>query len=199
MRLDFPWSNDGVVHQYCFGCRAEAVRRCRFEDRTYYLCGACGERHARSIVIDPGLRWWVGEDGEYWHESSGVFLADSSGRFLFFRRTIFPFVLTVPAGHVDAGEDARVAALRELAEEAKVVTESLDPIGMEDVVGDSCRRGADAHRWHAFASRLMDDRPVHIGDEGVDPVWLFPADALATDLAVPVRTIMEKYSDRLLA
>ena len=62
--------------------------------------------------------------------------------------------------------------------ETGISPSALAPLGVADVVGDSCRRGADAHRWHAFLAVAADPR-VRLGDEGRDPVWLSVAEALA--------------------
>jgi ADP-ribose pyrophosphatase YjhB (NUDIX family) len=197
VRLDFEWVDDGRYHQYCVGCHAEAVSR-GFDGagRTFYLCGSCGGRHERSIVLDPGGVWWVGPDGEYWHESAGVFVLDRAGRLLLFERTIYPFALTVPSGHVDTGEEPAAAAGRELKEEVGLSAARLVPVACEDIVGDSCRRGSDAHRWHAFGCRV-DAVEVTVAEEGHRPVWLTVAEALAADPVVPVRHMLSRYGSRL--
>ena len=142
MKLDFEWADDGRYHQYCVGCHAEAVSR-EYDDagRTFYRCSNCGRRHERSIVIDPHVRWWMDAGGEYWHESAGVFVLDPAGRLLVFQRTVYPFALTVPSGHVDVGEHPAAAARRELKEEVGLACDVLLPLAVEDITGDSCRRG----------------------------------------------------------
>jgi 8-oxo-dGTP pyrophosphatase MutT (NUDIX family) len=199
VRLDFGWADDGEIHQYCFQCHEEAVERVRCAGRTFYDCGECGVRSDRSIVVDPSVRWWIGLDQEYWHESAGVFVRDPLDRFLFFERTAYPFVLTVPAGHVDVGEDAFTAARRELAEETAIEAATLTLLGVDDLVGDSCRRGADAHRWHAYLTdRRVAAGVVELDDEGRKPVWLTPDQACRRPLATPVGFVLEKYRHLLL-
>ena len=199
MRLDFDWAQDGRYHQYCAGCHAEAVS-CEYDEagRTFYRCGSCGQRHERSIVLDPRVVWWVGPDGEYWHESAGVFVLDRAGRLLLFERTIFPFALTVPSGHVDTGEEPAAAAGRELREEVGLSAETLTAVAAEDIIGDSCRRGSDAHRWHAFTCRLDTvEVEVEVLEEGRRPVWLTVGEALQADLVPPVRHMLSRYGSRL--
>jgi ADP-ribose pyrophosphatase YjhB (NUDIX family) len=58
--------------------------------------------------------------------------------------------LTVPSGHIDTGEDSLTAARRETEDEVGIKASALIDITAQDIVGDSCRRGADAHRWHAY-------------------------------------------------
>ncbi|MBL7496943.1 NUDIX hydrolase [Frankia sp. CNm7] len=197
MRLDFAWSDDGVYHQYCLRCHAEAVQRTYDDEgRTFYQCAACGQTAERSIVLDPAITWWVAPDGEYWHESSGVFLRNPSGQFLFYERTIFPFALTVPSGHVDTGEQPAASAAREVKEEVGIALTGLTLIGTDDVLGDSCRRGADAHRWHAFLAPVV-DLTVEVAEEGRRPLWLTLDEAAARDLTVPVRHAISLYRHQL--
>ncbi|HVQ95313.1 MAG TPA: NUDIX hydrolase [Mycobacteriales bacterium] len=199
MRLDFDWSDDGRYHQYCAHCHAETVSRVLDPDgRTHYRCATCGRRHERSIVLDPAVRWWLDADGEYWHESAGVFVFDAAGRLLLFERTLYPFALTVPAGHVDAGEEPAAAAARELREEVGLTVAALTPLGRDDIPGDRCRRGSDAHRWHSYTVHL--DRPappVQVTDEGHRPQWRTIRDALTRDLTHPVRHLLTHYRPAL--
>ena len=199
MKLNFEWKNDGKYHQYCAHCHAETVDRVYEDGKTFYFCSTCKQRHERSIVIDPVIKWWVADDGEYWHESEGVFIRNSEGKFLFFERLIFPFALTVPSGHVDTGEDALTAARRETEEEVGYKADKFVDVATEDIVGDSCRRGADAHRWHAYLLPLKKNIDVKVTeeDEGQKPTWLTLEEALQKDLTYPVKYIINKYQDVL--
>ncbi|WP_084263038.1 NUDIX hydrolase [Actinomadura formosensis] len=197
MKLDSTWQHDRKYHQYCFHCRAETVERTYEEGRTYYYCTTCRQRHERSIVIDPAIKWWIADDGEYWHESAGVFVRDPTGRFLFFERTIYPFALTVPSGHVDADEQPEVAASRELKEEVGLSAKNVKHIASEDISGDSCRRGSDAHRWHAYLVALDKQLDVIVEEEGGSPVWLTLDQALEKILTFPVAYIINQYADEL--
>jgi len=121
------------------------------------------------------------------------------GKFLFFERLIFPFALTVPSGHLDVGEDALTAAHRETKEEVGIESKELTSIATEDIIGDSCRRGADAHRWHAYLLVLNKNLDIEVKekDEGRMPVWLTFDEALQKDLIYPVRYIVNNFSSRL--
>lgn len=200
MKLNFDWDNDGKYHQYCVHCHAETVERIYEGEKTYYFCDTCKERHDRSIVIDPAVVWWVADDGEYWHESGGVFVRNPEGKFLFFERLMFPFALTVPAGHVDAGEEGLAAARREIEEEVGIEASNLVEIANEDIIGDSCRRGSDAHRWHAYLLALAGPIEVEVKEkeEGNNPVWLSLDEALQKDLTYPVRYLIEEYRNDLI-
>jgi 8-oxo-dGTP pyrophosphatase MutT (NUDIX family) len=193
MRLDVEPPEDGLRHQYCWGCRAETVTP--DHGAAGFFCTTCGREHSRALVIDPAVNWWVDPSGEYWHESAGVFVRRADGLFLFFERVYFPLLWTVPAGHVDSGEEPRRAARRELQEEVglEVALTDVIELGVDDVPGDSCWRGSDAHRWHSFLVEVPADTTVEVLEEGRRPEWLSPADALSRPLTVPVRTLIERY------
>jgi ADP-ribose pyrophosphatase YjhB (NUDIX family) len=81
----------------------------------------------------------------------------------------------VPAGHVDAGELPAHGAVRELHEEVGVEAHRIKHVASANIIGDSCRRGSDAHRWHAYLVVL--DSPK--------------------DLTYPVRHIIDRYAAEL--
>jgi len=207
-----PQPGDGMRHDYCIACYAEAVKKVTGEDgRTYFDCSECGHRGERRVVIDPKMRWWVAADGEYWHESAGVFARNPDGTFLFLRRKMFPVgSMTVPSGHVDViDKSPEATAARELKEETGLRVDSLVQVASDDIVGDSCRRGSDAHRWHSF--KVVFDPPIGPGDltlhndeldeneELEEPVWMTLDEALQTELTYPVRYVIERHKGELEA
>ena len=204
-----PLPGDRKRHDYCIACRAEAVRQVTEDDRDYFDCRECGHRAERRLVMDPAMRWWVAPDGEYWHESAGVFARNPDGTFLFLRRKMFPVgSTTVPSGHVDlADKSLEIAAAREFNEETGLLVDGLVAVATDDIVGDSCRRGSDAHRWHSFKVgfdppigpedlTLHSDDPEE-SDELEEPVWLTLDEALQTKLTYPVRYVIERHRDEL--
>lgn len=196
MKLDFQWPNDSNVHSYCVVCRNETVIRQKANGKTQYYCSTCRKPYDRWIKIDPGINWWISEDGEYWHESSGVFVRSNEQKFLFFKRNVFPFCLTVPSGHIDTGENAHTAAQRELEEEVGLGG-PLTAIATCDITGDECSRGADSHKWHAFLLTLNNLPEIIVKEEGGSPVWLSLDEALDQELTVPVKYMIERYYDQL--
>ncbi|MBW8485320.1 NUDIX hydrolase [Actinomadura parmotrematis] len=192
MRLDIAVPDDGLAHDYCWNCRAERVARAA---AGAWECAACGERHERVLRVDPGLAWWTGPDAEYWHATAGVFVRRADGRLLLFDRTLYPYAWTVPAGHVDAGEDPAAAASRELREETglHVPASRLRPLEVADMPGDSCWRGADAHRWHAFVADVPAATPATVREEGRDARWLTPDEALSLPVTPPVRALLQRH------
>lgn len=73
-----------------------------------------------------------------------------------------------------------------------VAPASLVHVGTDDILGDSCRRGSDAHRWHAYRVDLPDTPQVRVLEEGANPVWRGVAEALARPLSVPVRHMLTR-------
>lgn len=201
MRLALSWRAHSTYQQYCLDCLVRVKK-----DTTEFFTCARGHRNKSRLVIDPKMVWWIADDGEYWHESAGVFVRDRAGRFLFIERTVHPVgQFTVPAGHVDTGESAERAARRELREETglrawrwPMRTRRLRHIASEDIIGDSCRRGSDAHRWHAYLLLPDHNSPkVRLSGEGRNPQWLTLAEARTKALTRPVRHMIDLYGDAL--
>ncbi|MFD0506398.1 NUDIX hydrolase [Streptomyces chiangmaiensis] len=189
------------MHHYCLRCRSESVQWRTAGGRRHCTCLACGHAADRALVLDPAVRWWTDAEGEYWHETAGVFVRDIRGRILLFDRTAFPFGLTIPAGHVECDERPGGAAERELREETGIADERLEHLTRIPVPGDGCRRGADAHLWHVYrtAGEVDADLAVHLGPEGSSAVWLTPAEALDRQVTYAVRRLLEECRDALVS
>jgi 8-oxo-dGTP pyrophosphatase MutT (NUDIX family) len=203
MKLDFVPVHalgDGAVHQYCLRCHGEPVEWRTETGRRHCVCLACGHLGDRALVLDPAVRWWTDAEGEYWHETAGVFVEDVRGRLLFFDRTAYPFGLTIPAGHVEHGESPDEAAVRELREETGITGRRLAPLERTPVPGDGCRRGADAHLWHVYrtAHATEADLAVEIGPEGGTALWLTPDEALEHPVTYAVRRLLTVCRDALV-
>lgn len=196
MKLLFTPNVVDVVRTYCIDCQHETVT---LVAANTYHCDTCHRTNPRAIIIDPQVEWWT-DTGEYWHATAGIFVVNELREFLFFDRTKFPFGLTVPAGHVDIGESALSAAHRELGEETQlsVDTDELILIGSDPLVGDGCRRGSDAHRWHSFLVHKPVDQAVVIdASEGHTPVWITLEAALKSPLTFATRQVILRHRRRL--
>lgn len=149
----------------------------------------------RAIMESDTQTQWFSGDGVRWHETVGVFLKNETGRFLLFDRLIYPFGWTVPAGHLDRGESPQAGARRELAEETGVVADVTHLLTV-DIDCDSCVAGGDAHRWHVFlACTAATD--IVLNEEGRSAMWTSFAEAADMDLVLPVRYLVEKFSDKI--
>ncbi len=199
MKITFELPIDSKVHQYCTNCLQESVERVFVDGKTYYKCNNCQQTLPRSLVIDPQVTWWVDQETkEYWHESVGIIISNRNKKILLFDRKIFPFALTIPAGHLDADEEPLLAAVREVSEEVGATPLDVALFSQEDVIGDECRRGADAHRWSLFTGTLSDTTPLTLNDEAADAVWLTIDEALNKELTYPLRYFLQKYGSQLI-
>jgi ADP-ribose pyrophosphatase YjhB (NUDIX family) len=197
MKITFDPPTDQKRHTYCLNCHAEQIRETTVGGIGMFTCYSCGQTNGRALIIDPAIRWWTDATKEYWHESVGVFIRDPKGKFLFFDRTKHPLGLTVPAGHVDVNEPPAEAAPRELREETGIESNQVSHVITTDIVGDSCRRGADVHRWHCFIAHVAEGAEATINDEGTHPVWLTLGQALEKELTPAVRYLLTNHRAQL--
>ena len=178
-------------------CFHDSLEVKKEEGVKYYICTSCSSRSNRRISADASIRWWLDAERKFWHESVGIFVFNTEGKILFFELTKFPFGLTVPAGHRDPKEESIETARRELLEETGLRAGFFTLLGEEDIVGDSCGRGADDHTWSAFTC-IVDSPDTHLdSSEGKNAVWISLEDIPQKDLTVPVKYFIEKYRDVL--
>jgi ADP-ribose pyrophosphatase YjhB (NUDIX family) len=111
----------------------------------------------RAFIFYPTTKWEFRDDGELRHFSVGAILwrlekqrEKKEKRYCLFRRRAHPTgYYTIPAGHLEMGEDPRRAALREIYEETQLGILSVEPV-YEGEIEEECRRGADYHFWCAY-------------------------------------------------
>lgn len=200
MKINFPIPDKNQYHQFCLHCHSENIHRIIRNGRTLYKCENCNKETPRLLVIDPKIIWWVDKDTrDYWHESAGVFLINSKQKILFFERSLYPFALTIPAGHVDINETPINAAKRELREETGITIDYIQLFSDEDIIGDKCRRGSDNHKWHLYTAKINSPKiSITLNDEGVHAVWLDINQAKKRKLVYPVRYFISKYGESII-
>lgn len=192
MKLTFV-PKDGKTHVYCISCRRETAKATAHDA---YRCTSCGHTSRRALIIDPAVKWWLGKDGEYWHENAGVFLRDQRGRYLFLKRAKYPSGLTIPIGHVDRGEAPVHTAARELFEEAgvRLAPSSLRHVVTEDMLDDQCRRGSDVHRWNVYAAPIGPRVALKVNrTESSAAEWLTLEQALNSPLVPVMRQVVAQH------
>jgi len=196
MQVDFTLPLDGKEHRFCVDCRAEDVNQVRENGKAVYHCNVCGHTNPRAIYFYRH-KSWEDETGELWHESSGVFVKNQDNKYLFFKRTEFPILLTIPSGHVDTGESPELAGKRELEEESGIVADRLVKLGTEKVIGDSCSSGADSHVCHTYFLKLDKDEKVTLSDEGEKALWLTLDEVESRGLVFGIDHIIKIYRQEL--
>lgn len=195
VKLDPALVDENSERTTCIDCDSERLTR---DPAGLYVCAACGAQRPRAVIITPDVRWWLAADGEYWHQTAGIFVRNSAAEYLLFRRTRFPFGLTIPAGHVEVDESPAHAARRELLEETSLTAGVLRHLGDVDIPGDSCRRGADAHRWNCYVTATDGTEDVVLNQEGITPVWLsLPEMHTAPDLTLAISFLVKFYNAEL--
>lgn len=107
----------------------------------------------RALIFDATAKWEFREDGELRHFAAGAILwrqGTQEREYCLFRRRAHPIgYYTIPAGHLEMGEDPQVAALREVYEETQLAALTVELLYREEI-RDECRRGADYHAWHLY-------------------------------------------------
>jgi len=195
MILDFPLEQSPYT-EYCLNCHTSNQLH---KEADGMHCDACGEVRERAVIVDSNLKWWLGDDNTYYHESAGAVLINPEGRILFFELTKFPFGFTVPAGHVDEGEDPATSVTREVEEEVGIAVTSAPRLVARTMIhGDSCRRGSDDHQWNLYVIDVTDEQAQAISvdaKEGKEPRWVAPSDVLSLDLAPAIKHLFETYAD----
>jgi 8-oxo-dGTP pyrophosphatase MutT (NUDIX family) len=196
MLIDFPLPKDQETHKYCIECHADGIQNVERDGIRLFGCPSCGKISERYIHIGNGPndgKWWLDEKGELWNETACVFVRNPEGKYLFFERTTFPLGLTVPAGHVDNGEDYSSTAVRELKEEVGINAQGI--IHLFDVdIQESCVGGADSHRWHVYREDLDNTPVVEVNEEGGCPVWLTLEEAGTKDVPEAIRYLIANHA-----
>jgi 8-oxo-dGTP pyrophosphatase MutT (NUDIX family) len=182
---------------YCENCFTAGVQQILQDGRKGFICAACGRVSDRRISLSAPISWWITPDRALWHESAGIFIFNSDGKILFFELTKYPYGLTIPAGHCDRGEGFEDTVVRELREETGLLINSVQFLANADIEGDSCSRGADAHRWHVFTGHDTSTQISMDASEGVNAVWLTLEEVDTNKLTVPVRYFINAHRETL--
>ncbi|MGQ3892604.1 NUDIX hydrolase [Legionella sp. CNM-4043-24] len=153
---------------YCIACGGE-VRVDENRDGEYFVClDNPAHLSSRAFIFDDKTRYRI-SDGELVHDSAGAIISrrrQNECFILLFLRRKFPFLYTIPAGHVESGLNIDDNLKREVREETGLKILSMNPLWPTESfhLEDPCRRGADIHSWHVFDVRTSGE--PRLCDEG---------------------------------
>lgn len=169
----------GLVDDTVVFCIADGAPLCdHYDPRRAYE--HAGHVHDRAFIFDPKVPWEFRPDGELRHFSVGAILWRSLGgepRYCLLRRTTYPIgYYTIPAGHVDVGEEPLTSVLRETYEETGLAVIRAEVLYANEEISDACRRGANYHVWHLYRCECIGE--PHLSDEGDVIGWYTRAEIL---------------------
>jgi ADP-ribose pyrophosphatase YjhB (NUDIX family) len=150
-------SEQGKVKETLIFCieDGELIRNAQFRERQYTHQDHTNDR---AFIFFPTTKWAFNDEGELRHFSVGTILFrqdKDERRYCLFRRRTHPIgYYTIPAGHLEMGEDPRAAALREAYEETQLGVVSAELFCEEEML-DECRRGADYHVWSLYLCQCI--------------------------------------------
>jgi len=191
-RSDFPPELPAVHTKYCFVCGAstivKVVKAIDSGVQYVFFCSTCQTESERVRIWDPHMIQSFNADEELIHEGAGVIVQNERSEILLFMRSKYPFLWTIPGGHMSLGEDPKAAALRELAEEAGLTLSEATLVYTGTIDGDECMGGADVHVWHLFHA-ITSNTAVVLDEEGNSFAW-FGLEALPKNLTFPVQYLL---------
>ncbi|MEU1312628.1 NUDIX domain-containing protein [Streptomyces cinnamoneus] len=122
-----------------------------------------------TVVAQPP----AADDKDEWRYTADVVTVDQDGRVLLIQRRWEPFTgyWALPGGHLDPGEDSRVAAARELGEETGVQVDAADlvPIGTYNAPGRDPR---GKYSTDAYLARVPAGTVAVADDDAVNVRWV---------------------------
>lgn len=148
----------------------------------------CSNNHVnRRMIKNQGLEYYE-EGSEVVHRSVGAIVMCENEVLLLDRRK-YPIKHSIPAGHLEEGENPSKAVIRELEEET-----GIDSFPREDIskvfrgkIEDSCRRGSDFHDWSLYKLRVDKKPDLSSNDEAKGLVWKQESQLEDIDLTVPTK------------
>lgn len=176
-RADFPKILKSGLNAYCFVCHKKQPKR-------QTRCDICGIDSKRALVWDDSIKQYFNDEEHLVHESAGAFVVNHAGMVLFIELNKFPFGYTIPAGHVDLGESSADACIREFKEEVGLEIKNLEMVYEGEIMGDSCSRGADIHRWTFYVATANNEN-VTLNEESTSFDWL-DIHVLPNNVAYPI-------------
>lgn len=187
-RSDFPAQLPAVATKYCFLCHATGVMPRTHGNREWWYCAVCGKESERFLTWDPNMRQSFDDQGRLVHYGAGMFVMNDADETLLFMRKKFPFLWTIPGGHLEVGEDPSQCGMREVLEEVGLTVRDPELVYNDIVEHDSCQGGADVHHWHLYKAASYDGNVRIQADEGEPRFrWMKLDDIPLDEVTGPVR------------
>lgn len=171
----------------CIECGEEKVEIIEKDGEERYRCskGHVNER----MIKNEGLEYYR-ENEEVIHRSVGAIIIND-GKVLLLKRRKYPYKYSIPAGHLEKGEDPDIAVTREVMEETKI---EEDNKAFEQVfrgkIDDPCRRGCDIHDWNLY-SLEKNERPDTSSNEEAERLeWIDLKNLGSHDLTAPTEKFL---------
>lgn len=191
-RENFPDKLPPNHTKYCFHCGSPSIEKInKHQDgglQTFFTCNTCHTTSDRIRIWDPNMIQYFDEKNNLIHEGAGVIVQNEVGDILFFLRTKYPFLWTIPGGHMTPGENSETAALRELEEEVGIKLPTAHLIFEGTIAGDECMGGADIHKWHLYHATVKDTN-IKLDEEGSTFAW-FPIADIPKNITFPVQYLL---------
>lgn len=155
------------------GCEAKITEVDDSGELRNYLCDK-GHRNKRR-VFHKNVETFETDSGETGHYTASVILYNDNKELYLQERAAAPEGWTIPAGHVDNGEDIEDAAKRELREETGIAPKEseseLEKLGVETLENDRCTKGANTHEWHIYCLEVPVETSIELSQESKQYKW----------------------------
>lgn len=133
---------------YCLFCATPEPAEERDEARNEFLCGACGRRAPRALILDRETKIEETPRGlKHWTVGA---LIERDGKFLIMRKATWPYLWDVIAGHLTRDEEPAAAVVREVSEETGLRLVQPNRVFQGEIFPEPCRRGVNIHEWSLF-------------------------------------------------
>ena len=119
--------------------------------------------------MNPEMKIGESSDGRKMHYSVGI-IVKHGDKYLLMDRINPPPGFACPAGHIDEGENADTAAVRELKEETGIDAKNLEFISEQEIPWNYCR-SAEVHYWYLYRVAVDSEDIVTEKDEARSMKW----------------------------
>jgi 8-oxo-dGTP pyrophosphatase MutT (NUDIX family) len=110
------------------------------------------------------------KDDKEMHYSAGV-IVECNGKYLMLDRKNPPPGFACPAGHIDEGEEPKIAAIREVFEETGIKLEDVEFVCEEEVPWNYCKSGVEVHYWYLYKASTLSENFVLEEEEEKSLAW----------------------------